>query len=41
MGYLLAAPGWAPDGKGETTRALQAQMKREQMAARRTAKVAS
>lgn len=30
MGYLFAAPGWAPDGKGETTRALQAEMKRHQ-----------
>ncbi|WP_421864302.1 sterol desaturase family protein [Parvibaculum sp.] len=34
MGYLFAAPGWAPDGKGETTRALQAEMKRERMAAK-------
>lgn len=37
MGYLFAAPGWAPDGKGETTRALQAEMKREQLAAKAAA----
>lgn len=36
MGYLFAAPGWAPDGNGDTTRALQAEMKREQLAGKVT-----
>jgi len=28
FGYLFAAPGWAPDGKSETTRMLQARLNR-------------
>lgn len=30
MGYLFGPPGWAPDGKSETTAMMQARLKREQ-----------
>jgi len=30
MGYLFAAPGWQPDGEGETTRALQARLRAQE-----------
>lgn len=29
LGYLFMAPGWAPDGKSETTRVMQAQLKQQ------------
>lgn len=34
MGYLFAPPGWSPEGWHDTTRAMQAEMKRQQLAAK-------